>query len=318
VGNLTAGGSGKTPTVLRMVEQLSLRGLRPAVLTRGYRRRSADPVVISLPETPRSAVQLGDEAWLLQQRLEDVGLACPIGVGADRAAVGRRLLMEAEADIFILDDGLQHHRLIRDFNLVVVDVTQPLFFAAPLPLGRRREALTALGRAQAFLLSRTVPGCRYDDLKRRLRRYSPDAPVFHAAMVPVETRAADRISRRALRLDELVGKQVFAFCGLGAPEAFWRTLEDVGCRLAGRRAFPDHHRYSLDDWWRIAADARGCGAEIVLTSEKDLPNLEHEVPPEMRSGAPPLYALIAEQRIEDEQDLLDMIEEAAAKRTGPA
>ena len=318
VGNLTAGGSGKTPTVLRLVEQLSLRGLRPAVLTRGYRRRSPEPIVLSLPDQPCSAAKIGDEAWVLQQRLEDVGLPCPIGVGADRAAVGRRLLKETEVDLFILDDGLQHHRLIRDFNLVLIDVTQPLFFAASLPLGRRREALTALARAQALLLTRTVPGSRYDDLKRRLRRYNPDAPVFHATMAPVETRAADRISRRALRLDELAGKQVFAFCGLGAPEAFWRTLEEIGCRLAGRRAFPDHHRYSLDDWWRIAADARESGAEIVLTSEKDLPNLEHEVPPEMRSGAPPLYALIAEQRMEGESDLLDMIEEAVAKRAGSA
>lgn len=311
VGNLTAGGSGKTPTVLRLTEQLALRGLRPAILTRGYRRRSTESTVLSLPGAPRSAAEIGDEAWLLQQRLDEVGLPCPIGVGSNRVAAGRRLLEEAEADLFVLDDGLQHHRLARDFNLVLVDVTQPLFFEPPLPLGRRREPLSALARAHAFLLTRTVPGCRYEDLERRLRRLHPTAPIFRAATAPVETRPADRIHRRPLRLDELAGKRVYAFCGLGAPAAFWRTLETAGCRLTGRRAFPDHHRYTLDDWWRIAAEARESGAEIVLTSEKDLPNLEHEAPPEMRTGAPPLYALAVEQRIERESELLDLIEAAA-------
>lgn len=314
VGNLTAGGAGKTPTTLRLAEQLALRGLQPAILTRGYRRRSSAAVTLSLPDKPRGPEEIGDEAWLLQERLTEVGLPCPIGVSGDRTAAGRRVLEEAEADLFLLDDGLQHHRLARDFNLVLIDVTQPLFFESPLPLGRRREALRALGRAQAILLTRTVSGCRYEDLRRRIRRVSPQAPVFQASTAPVETRAAGRIASRPLRLDELSGTSVFAFCGLGAPEGFWRTLEAMGCRLAGRRAFPDHHRYRLDDWWRIAAEARASGAEIMLTSEKDLPNLEHDVPQEMRTGAPPLYALVIEQRIEDEPRLLDLIEAAVERR----
>ena len=314
VGNLTAGGAGKTPTVLRLTEQLTLRGLRPAILTRGYRRRSSEPVTLSLPDKQRGPAELGDEAWTLQQRLHEVGLDAPIGVSGDRLRAGLRLLDAADVDLFLLDDGFQHHRLERDFNLVLLDVTRPIFAEPSLPLGRRREPFTALARADAFLLTRTAAGCRYDDLRRRLARLSPSAPVFHARMVPLETRPADRLPRRPLRLEELAGRRVFAFCGLGAPGAFWRTLEELGCVIAGRRAFADHHRYVLDDWWRIAADARQSGAELMLTSEKDLANLKPEVPTQMRTGAPPLYGLIAEQRMDEEQRLLDLIEQALEAR----
>jgi tetraacyldisaccharide 4'-kinase len=212
-------------------------------------------------------------------------------------------------DLFLLDDGFSHHALARDFNLVLVDVSRPLFQEDFLPLGRRREPLRALGRADAFLLTRTVAGCSYRALAMRLRRYAPRAPVFRSRAVPTGLRSADRVPRSPLAPSALQGRKVAAFCGLGNPQAFFTTLEEAGATLVSRTVFRDHHRYSLDDWWRIAAAARDSGADLAVTTEKDIANLAADVPREMRTGAPPLYALAIDLQIDDEQGLLDLIDE---------
>ena len=309
VGNLTAGGSGKTPATIWLAERLSLRGRLPAVISRGYRRRSREAAVVALPGETAGADLLGDEPALMHERL-----FCPIGVGADRYAAGSALLEKAPAEVFLLDDGFQHLRLRRDFDLVLVDAARPFEEAACLPLGRLREPADGLRRASAVMLTNTAPGTCYEALSERIRRIAPDVPVFRSRLRPVrtvETRFGEEIAP-----ERLAGRSVFAFCGLGSPASFWATLEALGCRLAGRLAFRDHHRYSLDDWWRIAAAARDSGAELTVTTEKDLLNLSHNAPAEMRTGAPPLHVLVVELEVDDGDSLIDLIEarmrEAAA------
>jgi tetraacyldisaccharide 4'-kinase len=309
VGNLTSGGAGKTPAVLRLTERLALRGHAPAVLTRGYRRQSREPFVLIEPFAEAAPARTGDEAALLAERLTLAGVEAPIGVGADRYASGTALLKDHPLDLFLLDDGFSHHALARDFDLVLVDVTRPLFEEAFLPLGNRREPFRALARADAFLLTRTAPGCPCDSLIRRLRRHAPNVPVFRSRAVPRQLRSAGRAPHSPLEPSALRGRKVAAFCGLGNPRAFFTTLEEAGATLVSRTAFRDHHRYTLDDWWRIAAAARGAGADILVTTEKDLANLRTEAPPEMRTGAPPFYALVIDLEIDEEQALLDLIEQ---------
>ena len=308
VGNLTAGGAGKTPAVLRLAERLALRGHSPAILTRGYRRPSSEPVVVLEPFAEADPKYVGDEAAMLAERLTLAGTEAPIGVGADRYRTGAAVAQAHQVDLFLLDDGFSHHALERDFNLVLIDVTRPLFQEPFLPLGRRRERFRALSRADAFLLTRTAPACEYEALAARLRRYAPNRPVFRSRALPRQLRSADRVPGGALEPQALDGRKVAAFCGLGNPHAFFTTLEQAGADLVSRTAFRDHHRYSLDDWWRIAAAARDCGAELLVTTEKDIANLGADVPREMRTGAPPLYALVIEMQIDDESALLDSIE----------
>ncbi len=311
VGNLTAGGSGKTPATIWLAEQLSLRGRLPAVLSRGYRRTSKAAAVIALPGEPAGPDLLGDEPALMHDRL-----FCPIGVGADRHATGSALLKKSPADLFLLDDGFQHYRLQRDLDLVLIDAARPFEGQSCLPLGRLREPVDALRRASAVLLTNTTPGACYQALGARIRRIAPNVPIFRSRLRP--TRALETRFSEDVPLERLAGRSVFAFCGVGNPDSFRSTLESLGCRLAGSLDFRDHHRYTLDDWWRIAAAARDSGAEMTVTTEKDLVNLSHQAPHEMRTGAPPLHVLVVDLEVDDGEALLDLIEARIETRMSEA
>jgi 3-deoxy-D-manno-octulosonic-acid transferase len=281
VGNLTAGGAGKTPLVAWLVERLSSRGYSPAVLTRGYRRSSTETLVLH-PGDDAGPAECGDEAAVLLRHFARSGLDASIGIGASRYEAGQRLLSahsatgtvshgEAATDILILDDGFQHLALERDVDLVLIDVTNPFGGGRMLPLGRLREPLTSLHRASAIVLTRTEPGRRYDELEHRLRELNPHAPIFRSWTRPagVVQVHGDTESPPA----KLAGRRIAAFCGLGNPESFWRVLRLQGWNVVQRLSFSDHHRYSPEDLRRIADEAAARNAELLLTTEKDVVNL---------------------------------------------
>ena len=284
VGNLSAGGEGKTPVVAWVVERLCERGYRPAVLTRGYRRNSREPWIIVGPESEATAGQIGDEAYLLWRRFRDLEIAVPMGVGADRFQVGKELEARFPIDVIVMDDGYQHFTLARDFDLLVVDASRPFGGGWMLPIGLLREPISGASRARSILLTKTQPGVRYNGIEEVLRRANPDAPIFHA-----QTRAAAMVDASAAEekpLDSLVGERCVGFCGLGNPDSFWRTLEAVGIRPVERLASPDHHRYSVSDIAKIAEVARRAGAGVLLTTEKDFANLQSALNvPEERGNA---------------------------------
>lgn len=304
IGNLTAGGTGKTPAVIRIVEELSLRGKSAAILTRGYGRKSKAASILVMPGDVRSPADIGDEPAILADRL-----FCPIGVGADRVSVAGQLIEQCPIDLFVLDDGYQRLSLRRDFNLVLIDVTRPFETDSCLPLGRLREPIDGLARADAVLLTRTLPGHAYESLVARLRRLNAAAPVFRSRTRPlrlIETRFGQEV-----RFEDVLGRKAFAFSGIGNPDSFVRGLEDLGLEVVGNLRFADHHRYTLDDWWRIAAAARDSGAELTITTQKDLLNLSAEAPQPMRTGAPALHVLEIDLEIDDCGGLIDLIERGA-------
>jgi 3-deoxy-D-manno-octulosonic-acid transferase len=266
LGNITVGGTGKTPTVLHLAQWLAARGRNPAVLTRGHGRASPHQLLTVPKGGVCSRSQTGDEPQML---LRSGVLA--LGVGADRAEAGRALERLGWADVFLMDDGFQHARLARNFDLVLIDALAPFGGCRLVPLGRLREPLTALARASAFLITRVGPGVPLPAILRQLNRYNPAAPVFQSRVIPQEWVALNdgvRFAPHALPF-----RKVLAFCGLGNPQSFWNTLAGIDVHPIDRLEYDDHHIYTPREVRRFGQLGRALGVEALLTTEKDAMNL---------------------------------------------
>ncbi len=261
VGNLSFGGTGKTPTVIALVRDLVRMGRRPAVLTRGWGRRDDRPQLLLGPEPRCSASEVGDEPLEMAQRLPGV----PIVVDADRARGGREAQRQG-ADLVVLDDGFQHLALARDLDLVLLDAADPWAGGRLPPLGRLREPLAALARADAVLITKLPVDWRpaAAAIERRLAAIAPRLPVL-ASRLRAERLRAPGGEWRAV--DELAGRRVFAFAGLGRPEGFAATLAELGVELVGTRWFADHHRYSERELAAVLEAAAALGAAPVTTAK---------------------------------------------------
>jgi tetraacyldisaccharide 4'-kinase len=253
VGNLTLGGTGKTPCVEHVARFYRQRGLRVAILSRGYGSRQGR----------------NDEALVLDGNLPDV----PHLQGADRVMLAAVAVEELESQVLVLDDGFQHRRLARDLDLVLVDATNPWGHGRIFPHGLLREPISELRRASVVLLTR----CDQADttergrLREAVARHAPGTPVVETVHRPLGLINSDR---NEASLERLTDQPLAAFCGIGNPEAFRRTLLQLGCKVADFRAFPDHHPYTrtdiddLRDWTR--QQPRDC---VVVTTQKDLVKL---------------------------------------------
>jgi len=268
IGNLVIGGAGKTPVTLELAERLLRRGKQPAVLSRGYGRRARHPVEVS-EQTPCALA--GDEPLLLKRR-------CPrlrVLVGPRRAVLASQAVARG-ADVLLLDDGLQHHELERDLDVVVMDASNPLGNGRVLPRGPLREPLEALRRVRRGLLWLTR--C---DLPR-----APELPRLPLAG-PVESAFAARDAR------PISGKAAFLFAAVARPASFEALVRGLGAKVVGTRWFPDHHRYSARDLHQLRRAAEVAGAEVLVTTEKDLMRL---TPAEL-TGPPPIAAVPVDLRI---------------------
>jgi tetraacyldisaccharide 4'-kinase len=299
VGNLTMGGTGKTPCVLRLAELLRERGHKPGILTRGYGRASLEKELILAPGANVPADRTGDEPQLFVRS----GLA-PVGIGRDRFAAGSALLRQFGPDVLLLDDGFQHRRLARDLDVVLLDALNPFGGGAVFPIGRLREPLPALARAQVILITRTEfsdLGCA---IERQARHWNPNAVVFRAQLQP-EAWVEHRTGRR-FPLAEAPFDRVGGFCGLGNPQAFRRTLERQAPRLVDWLEFSDHHRYRPHELRHLAAQFQHKGATALVTTQKDVINL-CEGSDDLLAPLP-LYWLAATMVVENEREFLREIE----------
>jgi tetraacyldisaccharide 4'-kinase len=287
VGNLTVGGTGKTPVTAQLAVWLRAAGRRPGVLSRGYRGAAEKHGgLVSDGERLRlTAATAGDEPWLLAHRLRPLGV--PLAVGADRAAAGRRLLAACAPDVMLLDDGFQHRRLARDLDLVLLDAEAPLGNGRLLPRGPLREPPIVLHRADAFILTRSREPAREQAALRALLASLPggdrlaERPVFTAAYRPVVYRPAVPAAA-GIRTETpdgardgdapctLAGLPIAAFAGLARNDWFRAGLERQGARLLAWRGFPDHHHYTPRELAAVVARARQAGAAALVTTEKDL------------------------------------------------
>ncbi len=306
VGNIAWGGSGKTPFTIWLARRLQERSLRVSILTRGYRRTSRERVQVIPPgTTPEDAANAGEEVRLYLRNLPDP-MEIPIGVSASRYDAGRRLEALFPVEIHLLDDGFQHLALHRDLDLVLVD--------ADNPWGRRslfqsllRESPTSLARADAILLTRCelAPSAPHPNsveaLRTRLLRWNPTAQFFTARTQLTGFRAK---YGSLISANEFRSFRPLAFCGLGNPNGFLRTLEHCDIPVLGHRTFPDHHRYSITDLQAVQGLAEVAKADCLVTTEKDWLNL----PPGVDSS-PPIYWAETDLKVADESRLLRWISE---------
>ena len=268
IGNLTTGGTGKTPAVLLAAHTLRKRNLTVAILSRGYGRSRGTPVATLLDDEPPPWTECGDEPWMMRHAL--VGQKVPILVSADRAKAGEQAITYYHSRLLILDDGFQHLKLQRDLDIVLVNANDPFGGGAVLPLGNLREPLSSLSRAHLIMITHSdaVSAESLDALKEKLRRYNASAPILEAAHKP-DFLLDPRTGKRH-RLTHLEGKKTVSFCGLGDPGSFEALLESIGISAVQRWRYPDHYPYTLDD---VASIDRIADGLPIVTTLKDFTRL---------------------------------------------
>jgi len=296
VGNVTLGGTGKTPMVAWLATWLAGRGLRPGIISRGYGSQNGVP---------------NDEARELAQRLPGV----PHQQHPQRVKAISRLLAGEAVDAVVLDDGFQHRRLHRDLDIVLIDALEPFGFDHLFPRGTLREPLASLARADVLVLTRSdlVSDARRRSIHSRLSAIAPQAQWCELVHRPAQLRNV-QAERRPLA--ELEGLRIAAFCGIGNPAGFRQTLENCGCRIRRFDEFPDHHRYRQSDVDRLDGLYQSADIDAVLCTHKDLVKLDGA-----QLGGRPLWAVAIEATITTGQDrlerLLEQVVPSSRREIGP-
>jgi tetraacyldisaccharide 4'-kinase len=275
VGNLTVGGTGKTPMVIWLAERLIAQGERVGILSRGYKGKGGT----------------SDEIELMKSRLQGRAM---FGVGADRFKQGKRL--ESSVDVFLLDDGFQHLALARDLDILLIDASQPLARQTLLPTGRLREPVSAMARADALVFTRTETVAGTGAAIERFQ----DFPVFSAATRLLGFRRLG-IDAPALSPDAIGPGTFYAFCGIGNPRAFVQDLQNWKLPIADRCEFPDHHRYDARDARELEQATERAGAKALLTTEKDAQNLAGV------SFSTPVFVVLIDLEVSKAEALLSLV-----------
>jgi tetraacyldisaccharide 4'-kinase len=268
IGNLTVGGTGKTPMVIQLAGMLRDRGYRPAVLSRGYGGTSKNPVNVVSKGTELLMHQneAGDEPVLIAKSATGV----PVLTGPQRVHTGDWAIRNLNADVLVLDDGFQHRQLARDIDIVLLNEANSFGNGRLLPAGPLRETTGALKRADIIIATGA-----YDDVTTSRALMLPDgvhAPVFQCYYQPRNLLHGN--PETAFPPELLRGKKICAFAGIGNPAVFERTLRSLGADVPVFIPFPDHHRYTQQDVCIIDEKARQCQAEMIVTTEKDKVKLE--------------------------------------------
>jgi len=302
VGNITTGGTGKTPLVAWIAEQLTQRQYRVCILTRGYgRANSQERVIVSDGnQILRSVDDSGDEPSMLAEQLK--GKAAVI-CDTDRVAAAQWAIENLGSEVFILDDGFQNVRIVRDLDIVTLDAMNPWGNRKLLPAGILREPIDALKRADCVAITRKEE-YEEDPLLEDIRKIA-DAPIVTSRIVSLRIRPINSSSQSNATK---ISGPVAAFCAIGNPEAFFKTLRDDDHELCQTFVFRDHHKYTQADINRIVEQSQARGAKALLTTAKDevkLRSLRFDLPG---------YVVDVGIEIVQQAKLLELIEAAISKK----
>jgi len=286
IGNITLGGTGKTPMTIYLVQALKQLGYNVAVISRGYKGGaekiggivSDGKVLLMTPEMS------GDEPYMMAKRLKDV----PVIVGKNRFRAGRLAISKFNPDVIVLDDGFQHLTLQRDLDIVLLDYHKPFGNRHLLPRGGVREPISALFYADAIILTKsdTMTDNETSSLLRELRPYEGGKPIYRSFHHPFvskiingkkkmfETKMQEALRQNS---DCIKGRTVFAFSGLADNHNFLQTLKHLKCNVSGFMEFPDHHPYSEGDLHEILSAAKRSMSECLITTEKDYVRIAHKI-----------------------------------------
>jgi len=276
VGNLSTGGTGKTPLVISIVKMLQASGRTVGVLTRGYKgavRLAKDPTMKPPAQTHVSPRNVGDEPFLLIEKLPGAHVL----ISPYRAASAKIAVKQLKCDVLVMDDGFQHWALERDLDIVVVDASQPERLNHLLPLGTLREGFGALRRAQVAVITKARNQRARERAAELVRSANPAIAIWHVDFAPREIRRiADGGTINAPDLD---GQPVILVCGLASPKSFEETARRLGCRIAARFFYPDHFSYPDLVIRYLEIQAQKCSARCLLTTEKDAVKLRGRISP---------------------------------------
>jgi len=282
IGNITVGGTGKTPMTVYVTELIRRFGYKVAIISRGYKGKAEKTggVVCDRRMICMEPDQAGDEPFMMAQRLKTV----PVIVGKDRFKAGILAIKEFKPDVLLLDDGFQHLKLYRDLDLVLLDSKKPFGNAYIFPRGTLRETTSALLRGDAVILTRSDVGKQVS--LSQIKNFVPKKPIFHSFHTPYiykiitgnSLESPDRLNISSkYDFDIFKGNRVFAFSGLASNDDFRRTIESFTCKLVKFSEFPDHHPYSNRELDEIVKSAMDLSAEFIFTTEKDYVRIAHKI-----------------------------------------
>ena len=307
IGNITMGGTGKTPFTIYLARLLSDYGIRCAILSRGYRRRGggAEPLVLTDGDNLRLTVDMaGDEPFLLAQRLPKI----PIVLSRDRGEGGKLIEKLFNPEVIILDDGFQQKKLRKDLDLLLIDGRNPFGNGWLTPAGALREPVSAIRRADGIIITRGEER-QLPSVKERIAPFKrKETPIFRGR-IKVEG-VFPLGEKRGIPLQDIKGLPVIAFSGIGNPASFEETASSLGLRLISHRRFRDHHWYRRSDISSLIAEAEKRGAKALLTTEKDAVKLRETAP----SNFPIFYLKIGMEIIDEEEFLFFLLSRLGLRR----
>ena len=316
IGNITTGGTGKTPLVIWLCKQLTedlklkTKNCKCAILTRGYKTRRASCVM-------RRAKNTRDTQYDIRDTIDEPAIlieSCPeakVIVNPDRVAGAAEAVSEFGAKTLVMDDGFQHRRLGRDLDIVTIDATRPFGYGRILPAGLLREPLASLKRANAVVITRCdqTTEAELTQIEEKLQQVNPNMVIarsIHAAVCAKST------NDKEISLEELKNKKIFAFCGIGNPAAFLNTIKALGPELAGSKVYNDHHHYTNDCLADICRQAAHLKADLILTTQKDWTKITR-LPP-AKKDIPLAYLAIEIKFLAGQDKLTGLIKNALASK----
>jgi tetraacyldisaccharide 4'-kinase len=277
IGNITAGGTGKTPMTIYLANFIKSLGLKPAILSRGYKGKAEKKgLIVSDGDKIFADYQLaGDEPYMMARSLEKISVI----VGKNRFSMGMKAIEKFSPDVIILDDGFQHIKLKRDINILLLDSKNSFGNMELLPKGFLREPISSIDRADVFIFTRADSSKEFENslylLKKNIKK---DIPIFKAQHIPYIKEIAGYNAENEYNFSILKNQKIIAFSGIAKNENFKHSLEKTGCNLLEFFSFKDHHKYIKADIEKILNAKKKLNAEYIVTTQKDFVKIKHLIP----------------------------------------